>query len=288
MNNRSISNSPHLQELKKKKETILRKKIIFFVLSIIILFVGFVFLSRIKNLNINNIEISGNKIIENKDIENIVNQNISGYYFWFLPKTNFLFYPNKKIKQDLTDNFKRIKNVSIQNKDFENLQINIEEREAKYIWCGEKLPDEISSLDNKPENNQCSFMDESGYVFDSAPYFSDNVYLKIFGEINKEIFPKIILFIENIKQNKIKPIAMFFKNDGDVEIYLNSDKILVNAPKIIFKNNSNFEKILNNLETALDTEPLKTNFNKKYASLLYIDLRFGNKVYYKFANDMAN
>jgi hypothetical protein len=51
---------------------------------------------------------------------------------------------------------------------------------------------------------------------------------------------------------------------------------------IKFKLNSDFENLAENLDAALDTDPFKTEFKNKYALLQYIDLRFGNKVYYKF------
>ncbi len=282
MNNRSISNSRHIKELKKKKYVVLQKKMIIITFSILILFIGIIFLSRIKSLNINNIQISGNKIIENKEIEEIINKNIAGHYLYFIPKTNFLFYPNKKINQELITNFKRIKDISLTIKDFKNLEINIIEREAKYIWCGDTLPDINLPINNALDENKCSFMDENGYIFDTAPYFSDNVYLKFYGKINFDIFQKLISFIENIKNIKVKPSFLYFKEDGDLELYLIKNSETMLAPKIIFNKEANFDKLINNLQTALDTEPLKNDFRKKYSSLLYIDLRFGNKVYYKF------
>ena len=54
------------------------------------------------------------------------------------------------------------------------------------------------------------------------------------------------------------------------------------GPEIIFKADSDFNQIIENLQSVLTTEPLQTEFKTKYSSLLYIDLRFGNKVYYKF------
>jgi nucleoside-diphosphate-sugar epimerase len=37
-----------------------------------------------------------------------------------------------------------------------------------------------------------------------------------------------------------------------------------------------------NLDAAIDTEPLKSKLKNKFSSLEYIDLRYGNKVYDKF------
>ena len=52
--------------------------------------------------------------------------------------------------------------------------------------------------------------------------------------------------------------------------------------KIIFKKENNFDKLLENFDSALKSAPLKTDFKVKFKSLLYIDLRFDNKVYFKF------
>jgi len=77
------------------------------------------------------------------------------------------------------------------------------------------------------------------------------------------------------------------KEDGDIEIYLKPVDSL-NFPKIILKSTSDFNKVVENLQSVLTTEPFQSDFKNKYSSLLYIDLRFGNKVYYKFAEEIKN
>jgi len=47
-----------------------------------------------------------------------------------------------------------------------NLEINVQEREGKYIWCGENI--------EAVNSNPCYFMDQSGYIFDESPYFSES------------------------------------------------------------------------------------------------------------------
>ncbi|KKQ46157.1 MAG: hypothetical protein US65_C0044G0007 [Candidatus Yanofskybacteria bacterium GW2011_GWC2_37_9] len=81
---------------------------------------------------------------------------------------------------------------------------------------------------------------------------------------------------------KLKPIALYQEDNGDIKFFLSRENSSFMGPEIILKINSDFQKVAENLETALNTEPLQSNFKNKYSSLLYIDLRFGNKVYYKF------
>ena len=281
MKKRSILSSPHIEELKRRKRKILKVKIIFFFICFLILFVGFIFLSRWKKLNIENLTILGNKVIETKIIENVVWNDLSGHYFWVFPKTNFILYPKKYLKNDLSNKFKRFSDISISINDFKNLEIEVKEREGKYTWCGNTIP----ILNNLLQ--KCYFMDSAGYIFDEAPYFSGNVYFKFYGQNEtgpgsyflKDEFSKIINFRDNLERLNLKPNA-FWQDGDDANISLSQD---INGPKIIFKLDSDYEKIYQNLQTAISAEPLHTDLKNKFPSLLYFDLRFGNKVYFKFS-----
>lgn len=137
-------------------------------------------------------------------------------------------------------------------------------------------------------------MDDEGYVFDEAPYFSDEVYFKFFGKTNKpeenpfgsiflpNNFNKLVVLIDNIENMKLKPSSLLVRDNDSIELYLSSNIPPPNAPKILFKSDSDFVKITENLQTAIATDPLQSDLKNKYSSLQYIDLRFGNKVYFKF------
>ncbi len=302
MRNRIVLNSPRLLEFKKKKHKILRRKIFFLIIFFVLILVGLCFLSRWEKLNINNIEVSGNKVIETKMIEDVVKENISGYYFWFLPKTNFLLYPGEEIKRELALKFKRIKDISIGINNLTTLDVSVTERTALYTYCGDTinlqsdLPSDILSLSSVlPEDNKCYFMDDSGYIFDEAPFFSGEVYLKFYGTTStsntndpfgsyffQPNFSKLISFEKTLEQIGIKPAIFYAEDNGDIEMFLSSSISAQMGPEIIFKSDADFNQIAENLETVLTTEPLQSEFKNKYSSLLYIDLRFGNKVYYKF------
>ncbi len=215
-------------------------------------------------------------------VEEIVKENISGYYLWFLPKTNFLFYPKNKIKNELAIKFKRLNDIALSLEDLKTLVVSTNEHLASYTWCG-PTPE---------EKTKCYFMDEQGYIFDEAPYFSGEVYLKFYGKYNinesdpsgsyffQPNFNKLISFKDAMEKIGVKPAAFYIAENGDIKMSLSSNK--QNGGEIIWKTDSDFDKVLENLQTVLTTEPLQTEFKNKYSSLLYIDLRFGNKVYYKF------
>lgn len=286
MRKRNVLNSPRLLELKNKKRKILIKRVVIFVILLGMLVGGLSYLSRIKKLNIAEINIEGNKIIDTDKVKSVVENEIAGKYFWLFPKTNILLYPKNSIKTKVGDTFKRFKNVEIS---LQNgvLLVSVAERAPEYTWC-KKEP----TIDDDQED--CYFLDGDGYIFDKAPYFSGEVYFKFYGQNDLEqgeasgsylasgYFDNLILFKSILEDMGLKPVILHLEENNDIKMFLTKAKPTSLGPEIIFKKDSDVQKIAENLKAALDTEPLLSKFKNEYSSLEYIDLRFGNKVYYKF------
>jgi len=273
MQKRNVLNSPRLLELKKHRRRVILNKIFLSLVALLVVCAGFAYLARLKQLNIGEIEITGNKTIDSETIKASVEKDIAGYYLGVFPKTNILFYPESKIKDDLFLQFKQFKDITFSIKDEKTLEVSISEREAKYLWCGATLPQ---------DTEKCYFMDETGFIFAEAPYFSGEVYFKFYGIANtlKGNFEKFISFKKTLENMGLKPVTLYIEENGNTEILLSGTPT---KPEIIFKNDSDLQVIAENLEAALSVEPLQSEFKNKYASLEYIDLRYGNKVYYKFS-----
>lgn len=290
MQKRNILNSPRLLELKKRRKKVILNKIVFSLIGVLLVFILLGYASRVNGLNIIDLKINGNKIITTESIETAINEELAGKYFWLFPKTNVLFYPQKEIKTILLNKFKRIADLTLEIKNRKTLEVSINERTAKYTWCGRVVQDSSNANQSK-----CYFLDDTGYIFDEAPYFSGSVYFKFYGltenatenpigsYFDKNNFNKLISFKENLEKMGLKPVSLWKDNsnndDAGIELASNKENY---SPKIFFRLDSDFQNISENLEAALTTEPLQTEFNKKYSALQYLDLRFGNKVYYKF------
>ena len=277
MQNKNILNSPRLLELKNKRRKHFFGKILLYVFFSLVVFAALVYVSRNDALNISHAEIIGNKVIEAEAIKNAVQAELAGNYFWLFPKTNIFIYPKKNIKNKLLNEFDRLKDVQFSVKDRKNLKISVTERTPLYTWCGETPP---KNAGDKPK---CYFLDDTGYIFDEAAYFSGDVYFRFYGPNWKEVnFQKLILFKKTFEDIRLSPVALYLEKNGDVRIFLSARDSRSFGPEIIFRIDSDFKKIIGNLETALATEPLLSDFKKKYSSLECIDLRFGNKVYFRF------
>ncbi len=71
-------------------------------------------------------------------------------------------------------------------------------------------------------------------------------------------------------------MKIFLKNEND-----NSSYIYINT-------NDKAEYVWITFVSAIDAEPLKTKLKNKLTKLDYIDLRFSNKVFYKFKDEILD
>ncbi len=288
MQKRNVLNSPRLLELKKHRQRVFQKKIALGFFSFVILITSLVYVSRLSAVNIYSIEVVGNKVIETNTIKEIVQNELTGKYLKLFPKTNLFLYPENNIKNTLSDKFKRLKDIQISIKNKKTLEIMLIERTGVYTWCGDVLP----LLDSTGEY-KCYFIDDTGYLFDEAPYFSGSVYFRFFGTIDKKENPLGLNFLPGkfanlislktmLEDMNLKPSAFYLNNMGEINVFFSTHSMLPDGPVFLLKADADFNKVAENLKASLNTEPLKTDFKKKYSSLQYIDLRFGNKVYFKF------
>ena len=302
MQKRNVLNSPRLLELKRRRRKDFWNKIFIFLFGFLVFFFLLVYISRLGSLNINKIQVTGNSVLDTQIITNVVQNEITGKYFWVFPKTNVLFYPKNKIKNDLQNEFPRIKTIALTVKDNKVLEVGITERDAKYTWCGATLnnlvveaPSQLGASTTKSQES-CYFLDDDGFIFDQAPYFSGGVYFKFYGSFDgdssnpiglyydQQNFAQLVSFKNILVSMGLKPFALSLAGNGDAIIYLSAQTAAATYPEIIFNVNDGLETVAENLETALTTEPLQSEFENKYSKLEYIDLRFGNKVYDKFSS----
>ncbi|TSD03362.1 MAG: Uncharacterized protein Athens071416_43 [Parcubacteria group bacterium Athens0714_16] len=278
---KSRISSSKVTEIRRKK---FLTRILLVVLILLILFVASIFVSKISSINIVNIVVKNEgSVVTEKEILGVANNNIVGKYLSLYPKTNIFIYGKEKIKTNIYEKFKRIKNVDIERIGFNGINITIKERSPAGLWCGKKINTE----------EQCYFLDEDGFIYTEAPTFSGSVFFRNYGNItgkeqigsnflNSEKFKGISFFVKSIKDANVNPISFFANDSGDYEIYLgdNSKNYNFYDGKIIFNSDDNLGEIFNNLMTILNERTLVKGLSDN-VQLDYIDLRFGKKVFYR-------
>ena len=286
---KDIPTSPRIALIKRNRRVMRLRLIILFSILFISIIGGLSYFSSNPKIVINKIEIKGNSIIDGVELEQSVKDKLQGKYLGLFSRSNFLIYPHDRIYKNLLKEFPRIENLSVYRVGFNNLKIEITERAGSYLYCGLTIPE---NKDDVGEN--CYFVNNDGYIFDKAPYFSGDIYFKYYTKIEGDVtnplgsqmipinrFREIIRFIDGITNLGFKPSYLVIDEKGIYSLYLKTSGINPNS-KIIFKEDSDLVTILSNLSIAMSKKEFANEINTKYDSLLYIDLRFKNKVLYKF------
>lgn len=283
---RDIGTSPRIIEIKRKRrQKRIRAFVLYFFISALFI-TGLAFLSGEKHIVIDKVLVSGTHIIDQDEVEKEIKNNLSGKYLYIFSKSNSFIFPEKKIYNNLISKFPRIQELSLKRDNLKTIHAEIVERTGSFLYCGERVPE-----DKKEIGENCYFVNNDGYIFDEAPYFSGNVYFKYYiplpeGEkplgnnmTDKEHFYRIARFIDGISSLGLKPAYITIEKNGTNHLYLESGET---TPVIQFKDNDNLTIILDNLLVAMQKKEFADEIKSKYNTLQYIDLRFKNKVLYKF------
>lgn len=261
---------------KRRKKFLLKYGLILFIF--VCLFFGLVFLSRMDRFRVSNIKLSGGSLVTESDVSEATKGFLLGNYLWFFPKNNDLLYPKDDLQIFLKDKFKRIDNISVSLNDFKTLNIVITERSLNSLWC-DNLPD--SGL-----QENCYFMDGNGLIFTEAPQFSGDAYFKYYGLVPTStlpigsqyivptsLFKDFTEFIRRVDKLSLHPISLIAKDDGQFILNLSDGgSIYIGMKEPLSKTADNLEALLGTISATTTYSSLKID---------YIDLRFGNKLYYK-------
>ncbi len=287
MQKRRVHIGDRAREIKKKRKSRTRRTVVLVLVGVLFVIGGIVYLQNIPKFQITKIEVQGTHVISPIEVEETVRDTLVGKYAHLVPKTNALIYPKKKVAEVVTLKYPRAESMTVTHSAWDTLTISIVERESVYLWCGDSVTSETVNGKN------CYFADDRGFLFSKAPYFSGIVYLKMFGGLSgdgneivgkhildRETFDKMLKFVESVKTLDVIPHGLVFYPNGERALLL-STELSEDKQKIIFTGDAT-DTVLENLTAALAGDPLKKDFKEKFDSLRYIDLRYPNKVYYKF------
>ncbi|HBM45511.1 MAG: hypothetical protein UT05_C0009G0070 [Parcubacteria group bacterium GW2011_GWF2_38_76] len=314
------------KDILKSSGKLRRKKkfdnFLIFLSIFLFIFTSLAGLSQIDRFLIKKIKIRGERTLSSDIIAPVILEEMSGKFLGFFPKNNFLIFKKTKIIENIKKNFLVINNVSLSLSDINTLVVEIEERQANFIWC-------------EKEKTSCFYLNSEGLIFNRAPGFSKGVFFRFEGGlplgkepsyylgkfiIPTEYFKMLNTFkqraedaVKNNFSDKWKATSYFLKEGDDLELFFENKeeqkwKIIL-APRkeeeYSFKGGdaggvlsvekekswigfgNDLELAERNLSTILSSKAFKDSANGEtdpLQDLEYIDLRFGKKIFYKFTN----
>jgi cell division septal protein FtsQ len=288
---RSEFNNPYFT----KPQTINLKLYVYFLLvSTLIVFLSYIFLVY-DYWNIDSITIrTQNKSYQEK-IQNIIDHHLNSRVFNILNGANYFLFSVNEVKDDI-ENQLLVKDLEVDKKLPNKLVVNLQEIKAAYIWiqAGKfyniddegMILDEIISIQREtakgnPEESEDFNLEgikrflmhstanldlpiiynDGNFELKSRNYISNKNIFELINNLNNKVGQYINndIILYRIDSSNFKKIEIF--TEPGWKIYFDAEKELTNQ----------LENLYTLMQTTFqDAEPAE-----------YIDLRYGNKVYYK-------
>jgi len=272
--------NPFFQK-KSKKST----RLLFFVVVLIIIFLGiFYFLNNYSYFQIKNIQVSGNITISQQEIEEIIKQQFNKNRFVFLNQNNIFFFSSRQAKKNIFENY-FLQDLRIKKNFFDTLEIEVKENTSAVILnSAEKFYClDLNGLVIKEIKAEDSIIKKTGKTQLVKTLLAEKNLPIIYNladqsiEVGERVIPEelinFVISITNLISENIDLAIAHFEIDDLASKRVNL--VTKEGFKIYFKIDSEPEKQVENLRLIL-----KNKISNR-AGLKYIDLRFGERVYWR-------
>ena len=237
---------------------------------ILLVLSGLVGLTYWPALQIKGVAVSGAQTLPSGDIEAFVRERLAGEYWYIFSKSNIFLYPRQQIAADLMREYPVLASADVHAADFHTIAVNLVEREPRALLCS--------------QDNRCLFMDENGVAYTDAPTFSEPVYVSYYGSTTGSVLPKQFLTPPEFQALSalVDAIAQKISDSAIVAVDVDTNKDVsvrfANSFTLRFALYDAGGDIFERFSLALTSEPLTAH---KLSDFQYLDLRFGDKLYYK-------
>jgi len=229
---------------------------------------AFYFFLISDSFEIREVNISGFKAVSEEQILGTVNNVLGEKKFGFLRSANYFLLSKEKLQSNMLISLPKIRAVDIKKVDKNVLEIYVQEREVAGVWCGD---------------NECFYFDKEGVIFEQAPRSFGSLMVSVTDE--RDIEPNLgDVVLEAAQVNLVQEAHRLLGNNfpfGIRGIIITPDaefEILTSQNwRILLNKNEDIEYQLSNLKYVLDEE-----VGIRRDELEYVDLRLGNRVYYKY------
>ena len=280
---RAVAPAPHNRDRGVSPIRVRRRKLRAIVAFILIVLValavyGVHWVSYLPRFTVQTIQVQGTEQLDPALIRSYVGSVIDDGSYHFLSRSNIFLYPKTVVEQGIVESFPRVKTAIVTRDGVlgQDVTVTIAERAPFAQWC--------TSIDQ----SDCYAMDDQGYIFSTAASSTDTVrfaqpYLFTGGiatntpTVIGQTFapghvPGVLALLHLLIQNDdLTPVSVDVQDDQDFSVMFSQGFLL----KASYGEDAN--ALARNIQLVLGSDVLKD----QQENLEYIDLRFGNRVYYK-------
>lgn len=238
--------------------------------------VGAVFMIRAPFVQVTTVVVEGAHVADPVEVSDNVLGRLEGAHLYVLPRSSTFLISTKKIERALSELFPRFETVAVERTSFRELTVTVNEYAGAYLWC-------------EHDNDDCLFMDTQGVVFADAPYFSGDAYMRIYSGSRSEL-PFTALdetqralmtrSVDQLTALDLEVVSIDFASPRRINIVFSRES---GAHASLYIDPTNdIDAAFDALYTGMRVKAFASLYRDPKQTLDYIDLRFANKMVYKF------
>lgn len=249
-----------------------------FAAGVLVLAALLVLASRLPFIRINVVEVVGTQAVDKTAVEQRTWQTITGSYFYLFSKQSALLYPKQGLIRRLMSEIPTVETVTVATQNRNTLVVSIVERQPAALWCGESVA----------TSSPCFFVDQNGFAYALAPNYSGDAYQKYYGALSatsttagqfvpKDTFRSLTALVGALqKQIPLALETISVEKNNDLRI------VFVGGFKLLVTLGTDNAATLERLSLALTAPVFDTHALRAFE---YLDIRFGDKIYYKLKGE---
>jgi hypothetical protein len=265
--------------------------IIIFILAI---FGGLVWLSHASFLRITAVQVSGTQTLSESDMQAVVQDQLAGSYWHLFAKNNIFIYPKATITNALVTGMPVIASAEVRTVDFHTIAVTVVERQPKALWCPDTNPTSpeatighstATSTPVELDTSNCLLLDQNGVAYASAGFAAvDNAYKRYYGTLSggnlpeqyltPQSFNSLSALVDAIAQNQSQDVITSVEVDSSNDVHVG----FASGFMLLFPLSADGGDVYSHFMLALQSDAFA---GRTIADFEYLDLRFGDRLYYK-------
>ncbi len=251
--------SPRLARKERRRKT---RRLLFFSIFGAGLAIGILYIFNTPRFLLSQVAVNGTDETTTKEVRTLAERSLSGTYLGFISRAHPFFYPKIELVGQVRAAFPQFARVDVSREGLSQLRVEITPRTPVALWCAK---------------GACAYLDEESVVFSEAPLGSERLYYQLSGEaIDSKQLKSLLSFFGQLENQGLVPLQANFTETGSVVVTLRS------GARLFIQENEGYDTALKRLTVLLrESGLIPRQGTTAELAVDYIDLRYGNKVYFK-------